>query len=77
MASKAAGDRWIGHLGGICFSPTGLYPRAEAEFELNGMLEQIGLKAPEEKPLLHFAKLVEVSVWRPKLVRGSNSQASR
>jgi uncharacterized protein YqjF (DUF2071 family) len=43
--------------------------RAEAEFDLNAMTEQIGLELPRAQPLLHFAKTLEVLAWSPERVR--------
>lgn len=40
--------------------------RAEAEWELNRMTEQIGLVLPDLPPLLHFAKRIGVRVWARK-----------
>lgn len=39
---------------------------AEAEFEVNRMTGQIGLELPAEKPLLHYAKSLEVLAWWPE-----------
>lgn len=41
---------------------------AEAEFQVNTMARAAGLELPDEKPLLHFSKLLEVLVWRPQRV---------
>ncbi len=38
---------------------------AEASFELNTMAAPIGLELPSSAPLLHFAKELDVRVWRP------------
>jgi hypothetical protein len=54
--------------GDIHHEPWLLQP-AEAEFERNLMMEQIGLAPPKEQPLLHFAKGLEVLVWWPERVR--------
>ncbi len=40
---------------------------AEADVELNTMTEQLGFELPRTKPLLHFAKRLEVVAWRPRL----------
>ena len=40
---------------------------AEADCELNTMTEQLGFELPRTKPLLHFAKRLEVLAWRPRL----------
>lgn len=37
--------------------------RAEAEFEVNAMTEPLGIQLSSGKPLLHFAKSLEVLVW--------------
>jgi uncharacterized protein len=39
---------------------------AEAEIELNIMAQASGIALPETKPLLHFARLLEVLVWWPE-----------
>jgi uncharacterized protein len=41
--------------------------RAEAEIRFNTMTNQINLKLPDEKPLLHFARHQPVVAWRPVL----------
>jgi uncharacterized protein len=40
--------------------------RAEAEFYANRMTEQLGLALPAQKPLLHFARHLEVAAWSVK-----------
>ena len=40
--------------------------RAEAEFERNTMTGPVSLQMPAVKPLLHFAKILEVLVWMPE-----------
>jgi uncharacterized protein len=39
---------------------------AEAEFEVNTMAEAQGLKLPPEKPVLQFAKFLEVYIFAPE-----------
>jgi uncharacterized protein len=39
---------------------------AEAEFQVNTMARAAGMELPDEKPLLHFSKLLEVLVWWPQ-----------
>lgn len=41
---------------------------AEAEIERNTMAEQIGLALPDTKPLLHFARRLDVVAWRPRRI---------
>lgn len=41
---------------------------ADANFEVNRMTEQIGVKLPETAPLLHFAKRLDVIAWKPERV---------
>jgi uncharacterized protein YqjF (DUF2071 family) len=41
---------------------------AQAEFEVNTMARAAGLDLPNEKPLLHFSKLLEVLIWWPQRV---------
>ena len=41
---------------------------AEAEFQVNTMARAAGLELPDEKPLLHFSKLLEVLIWWPQRV---------
>jgi hypothetical protein len=43
--------------------------RAEAEFEENTMPASDGIATPEGAPLLHFAKRLDVVVWRPERSR--------
>ena len=42
---------------------------AEAEIEHNSMTEQIGHSLPETKPILHFARHLEVVAWLPERLR--------
>jgi uncharacterized protein len=39
---------------------------AEAEFSQNTMTDAAGVSLPAERPLLHFAKRLDVVVWQPK-----------
>jgi uncharacterized protein YqjF (DUF2071 family) len=39
---------------------------AEAEIEHNGMTDQIRLTLPDTRPLLHFARQLDVIAWLPK-----------
>jgi uncharacterized protein YqjF (DUF2071 family) len=39
---------------------------AEAEIAVNTMAEAAGIRLPNEQPLLHFAKRLEVLVWWPQ-----------
>lgn len=41
---------------------------AEAEFEVNTMAEAQGLKLPAERPVLQFAKFLEVLIFAPEVV---------
>ena len=41
---------------------------ADAEIELNSMAEAAGIRLPDQPPLLHFAKRLEVLVWWPRRV---------
>ena len=41
---------------------------AEAEFQVNTMASASGLELPDEKPVLHFSRLLEVLVWWPQRV---------
>lgn len=38
---------------------------ADAEIETNTMTEPVGLKLPNEPPLLHFSKTIEMVAWLP------------
>jgi len=38
---------------------------AAAEIEINTMAQAAGIQLPETKPLLHFARFLEVLIWRP------------
>lgn len=42
--------------------------QAEIEIETNTMAEQLGFKLPQTKPLLHFAKRLDVVAWMPQPV---------
>jgi uncharacterized protein YqjF (DUF2071 family) len=42
---------------------------AEAEIGRNTMTEQIGLRLPETKPILHFARYLDVVGWWPQQVK--------
>lgn len=55
--------------GEILHAPWPLQP-AEAELSLNMMTTQIGMRPPPEsvKPLLHFARYIDVVAWLPKRV---------
>jgi uncharacterized protein YqjF (DUF2071 family) len=41
---------------------------AEADSEVNSMAGPLGIKLPETKPLLHFARVLDVKAWMPKQV---------
>jgi uncharacterized protein len=41
---------------------------AEAEIERNTMTGQIGLELPDTRPLLHFARYLEVAAWWPRRI---------
>jgi uncharacterized protein YqjF (DUF2071 family) len=43
--------------------------RAEAEFQLNAMTAQIGLRLPDERPLLHFVRRLDVMFSPPSKTR--------
>ena len=53
--------------GDVDHAPWPLQP-AEAEVEVNDMTREIDVKLPDCKPLLHFAKYLEVSAWRVRVV---------
>jgi uncharacterized protein YqjF (DUF2071 family) len=42
---------------------------AEAEIERNSMTDQIRLTLPDTKPLLHFARQLDVIAWLPRRLR--------
>ena len=44
---------------------------AEAEIEVNTMAEAAGIRLPDQPPLLHFVKRLEVLVWWPRRVPAS------
>lgn len=50
--------------GEIHHNPWQLQP-AEAEIETNTMTEPIGLKLPNDPPLLHFSQAIEMVAWLP------------
>ena len=39
---------------------------AESEFESNTMIKAAGLRAPEDKPLVHFARWQKMVAWAPR-----------
>lgn len=53
--------------GEIHHAPWHLQP-ADAEIETNTMTEPIGIKLPNDSPLLHFSKSIEMVAWLPVLV---------
>lgn len=42
---------------------------AEAEIEVNTMLQAVGIELPDSKPLLHFSRYLEVLIWELERVR--------
>jgi hypothetical protein len=54
--------------GDIHHQPWPLQP-AEAEIETNTMTYQIGLKTPTTRPLLHFARRIDVVAWSIEKVK--------
>jgi uncharacterized protein YqjF (DUF2071 family) len=42
--------------------------KAEADIMLNSMAEAAGIRLPDDKPLLHYAKEMQVLVWAPERV---------
>jgi uncharacterized protein YqjF (DUF2071 family) len=48
---------------------------AEAEIEVNTMLEPLGLALPQMAPLLHFADRLDVVAWPLSLVHKRASEA--
>lgn len=63
-AANRAGDIWRGD---IHHMPWPLQP-AEAEIEHTTMTNQIGLRLPATRPLLHFARELDVRAWWPERV---------
>lgn len=61
----AADRRGRIYRGDIHHGPWPLQP-AEAEFETNAMTGQIGVTLPKDKPLLHYAEILDVLVWPPE-----------
>jgi uncharacterized protein YqjF (DUF2071 family) len=59
-AANPAGQIFRGE---ILHNPWPLQP-GEVEFELCTMLDPLGLDMPKEKPLVHFAKTLDVLAWR-------------
>jgi uncharacterized protein YqjF (DUF2071 family) len=53
--------------GDIHHDPWPLQP-AEADFPVNTMTAQLNLALPDDPPLLHFAKRLDVVAWRPVAV---------
>lgn len=41
---------------------------AEAEIEVNTMASAAGIHLPQEKPLLHYSRFIEVLIWWPEQV---------
>lgn len=50
--------------------------RATAEICINTMTDPLGIKLPDTQPLLHFAKWLEVSAWRPCVLPVGNDHTS-
>lgn len=65
-AANRRGTIWRGE---IHHQPWPLQP-AEAEIERNRMTDQIGLILPDIKPLLHFARHLDVIAWLPQRLQG-------
>jgi uncharacterized protein YqjF (DUF2071 family) len=65
-AADRRGNVWRGD---IHHTPWPLQP-AEAAIELNTMTEQIRLTLPNTRPLLHFARHLDVIAWRPRRIGG-------
>lgn len=51
------------YIGEIHHLPWPLQP-AEAEIEVNEMASASGIEVPDEKPLLHFVRRLDVAVWQ-------------
>ncbi|MBV8206967.1 MAG: DUF2071 domain-containing protein [Acidobacteria bacterium] len=51
----------------IAHAPWPLQP-AESEFERNTLPQAAGISLPEERPVLHFARHLDVLCWRPERV---------
>jgi uncharacterized protein len=64
-AANRRGTIWRGD---IHHRPWPLQP-AEAEIEHNSMTGQIHLRLPESRPLLHFARHLNVIAWLPQRLR--------
>lgn len=43
---------------------------AEADVRLSTMTDQLGFTLPDTKPLLHFAKQLDVAAWLPEIAAG-------
>ncbi|MFN8446320.1 MAG: DUF2071 domain-containing protein [Caldilineaceae bacterium] len=56
------------YIGEIHHIPWPLQP-AEAEFEVNEMAAASGIELPATKPLLHFARRIDVAVWQLRRLR--------
>ena len=50
---------------------------AQAEIEVNTMAEAAGIRLPDQPPLLHFSKRLEVLVWWPQRVGLTSIEGSR
>jgi hypothetical protein len=46
---------------------------AEAQMAYITMTEQLGFALPGDRPLLHFARRLDVVAWAPQLVHEKNS----
>jgi uncharacterized protein YqjF (DUF2071 family) len=55
--------------GDISHAPWPLQP-ASAEIEVNTMVDSLGLRLPDRRPLLHFARQLDVRAWMPQRVAG-------
>jgi uncharacterized protein YqjF (DUF2071 family) len=62
--ANARGEQFIGE---IHHEPWPLQP-AEARIEENTMAHAAGVVLPDEAPLLHFARAIDVAIWRLRRV---------
>jgi uncharacterized protein YqjF (DUF2071 family) len=60
------------YIGEIHHLPWPLQP-AEAEIERNSMAQASGIHLPDQPPLLHFARRLDVAVWPLRRVTGGSS----
>ena len=47
---------------------------AEAEIERNDLAATIGIRLPDEQPVLHYSRRLAVYVWQLERLKGAHAQ---